>query len=89
MSGAARPKLAAKARLRRDRKTGKHLLLYPERGLELNEIGTFVTRRLDGAHALEAIADELARATGADLARVRRDVDDFVQRLRDKGLVDD
>ena len=31
----ARPRLAAKARLRFDRKTSRYLLLYPERGLEL------------------------------------------------------
>lgn len=84
-----RPKLARKARLRRDKKTGKHLLLYPERGLLLNEVGTFVVARLDGSRDLEAIADELARETGADVATVRADVSAFVASLRERGLLDE
>ena len=36
MDDRSRPRLAGKARLRRDRVTGKLLLLYPERGTQMS-----------------------------------------------------
>ena len=39
-----RPTLAAKARLRKDVRSGRYLLLYPERGMELNATGVEIVR---------------------------------------------
>ena len=39
---ALRPRLAAKTKLRLDPKTGKYILLYPEKGLLLNPTGAAI-----------------------------------------------
>ena len=83
-----KPRLAPKARLREDRQSGKTLLVYPEAGLALNATGAAVLQRCDGAHTVEAIVDELCAAyADADRARVQREVEALVQKLREKGLL--
>ncbi len=77
------PRLAKRARLRFDRHSGKHMLMYPERGLELNESAAAVVKRIDGTRSVSAIVDELARETGAD---VKADVLELLEDLRKKGL---
>ena len=54
-------KLAARARLRRDPLSGKTLLLWPERGMELNDSAARVVALCDGAHDLDGIVAELER----------------------------
>ena len=79
------PKLAKKARLRFDRHSGKHMLMYPERGLELNESAAAIVKRCDGSKSVSEIVDELAKETGAD---VRNDVLAVIANLRKKGLLE-
>jgi coenzyme PQQ biosynthesis protein PqqD len=79
------PKLAKKARLRFDRHSGKHMLMYPERGLELNESAAAIVKRCDGSKSVSEIVDELAKETGAD---VRDDVLAVIADLRKKGLLE-
>jgi coenzyme PQQ biosynthesis protein PqqD len=79
------PKLAKKARLRFDRHSGKHMLMYPERGLELNESAAAIVKRCDGSKSVSEIVDELAKETGAD---VRVDVLAVIADLRKKGLLE-
>jgi coenzyme PQQ biosynthesis protein PqqD len=79
------PKLAKKARLRFDRHSGKHMLMYPERGLELNESAAAIVKRCDGSKSVSEIVDELAKETGAD---VRDDVLAVIGDLRKKGLLE-
>lgn len=81
-------KLAKKARLRFDRHSGKHMIVYPERGLELNESAAAIAKKLDGTRDAAAIAEELAREHGADPSEVARDVEAFVEELRSKGLLE-
>ena len=84
------PKLARKARLKLDRHANKYMIIYPERGLELNEEAAAIAKKCDGTRSVAAIADELAREhEGAALREViEQDVVAFVSQLRDKGLLD-
>jgi coenzyme PQQ biosynthesis protein PqqD len=79
------PKLAKKARLRFDRHSGKHMLMYPERGLELNESAAAIVKRCDGSKSVSAIVEELEKETGAD---VKNDVLAVLEDLRKKGLLE-
>jgi coenzyme PQQ biosynthesis protein PqqD len=88
ISATTRPKLAAKARLRFDRKTGRTMLLYPERGLELNPTAADVVTLCTGEHTVEAIVAALA-AKYPDQPReaVAKGVHDLLGALADRGLV--
>jgi coenzyme PQQ biosynthesis protein PqqD len=84
----ARLKLAAKARLRKDKITGHTLLIYPEAGLKLNATGAEVVSRCTGEATLALIVDELRRAyPAADAALIEREVVDLVNRLAERGLL--
>ena len=82
------PRLAKKARLRFDRHSGKHVIVYPERGLALNESAAAIARRCDGTRTIGAIALELATEAGAEPASVEQDVLAFVEMLSQKGLLE-
>lgn len=81
----ARPKLAKKARLRFDRHSGKHMLMYPERGLALNDSAAAIIERCDGTRSVDEIATELAAEAGQD---VREDVVGVLADLQKKGLLE-
>jgi pyrroloquinoline quinone biosynthesis protein D len=84
----ARPRLAAKARLRFDRKTERHLLLYPERGLVLSPTAAEIVRLCTGEHTVAAIVDRLAaKYAGEPRARLEDEVRRFLGALADRGLV--
>jgi coenzyme PQQ biosynthesis protein PqqD len=76
----SRPRLAAKARLRWDTREAKYLLLYPERGLLLNDSAGAILKLVDGQRTVEEIATEL-RAPAAEVAA-------FLERLSERGLVE-
>lgn len=85
------PKLAKKARLKLDRHANKYMILYPERGLELNDAAAEIAKKCDGARSIAAIADELAKEHDGDAALrgvIEADVLAFVTMLRDKGLLE-
>ena len=83
------PKLAKKARLKHDRHANKWMILYPERGLELNDTAAAIAQKLDGARTIAAIADELASEhEGAPRDAIEKDVLSFVKGLADKGLLE-
>jgi coenzyme PQQ biosynthesis protein PqqD len=79
------PKLAKKARLRFDRHSGGHMIVYPERGLALNESAAAIAKRCDGTRTIAQIAAELAHEAGKD---VTPDVIAFVEQLNKKGLLE-
>ena len=84
-----RPRLASKARLVRDRSSGSDVLLYPERGLQLNAVAAAVVRRLSGERTVAGIAIEVAaEVVGATAAEVERDVLEFLAELSKRGLVE-
>ena len=82
-----RPRLAAKAKLRLDVKTGKHVLLYPEKGLLLNPTGTAILQQCTGQQTLSQIVAALAEKFQTEPARLEPEVLAFVQGLLDRGLL--
>ena len=83
-----RPRLSPKVRLRLDRHTGRHLLLYPEHGLELNDTATAIARLCTGVWTIDDIVDHLARSYD-DVFRgeIRGAVHEFLGVLTDRGLL--
>jgi hypothetical protein len=53
----------------------------------LNEVGTFVWDRLDGARSLDAIADEMTARFEVTRERAAGDLLDFTRRLAEAGCV--
>jgi len=82
-----KPKLAPKTKLRLDPKSGKYILLYPEKGLLLNPTGAAILQRCDGAQSLSAIIATLAVEFRSDAEVLRPEVLSFVQGLLDRGLL--
>lgn len=84
----ARPRLAAKARIRFDRLTGRYLLLYPEKGLELNPTAADIVRLCTGEHTLTQISERLAeKYPKQPRAAIEREMLDFLAVLAQRGLV--
>lgn len=84
-----RPVLASKARLRKDGKTGRYLLLYPERGMELNATGVEIVRLCDGQSTVSDIVAALAGryvSTPPDI--VETEVLSFLGALQERALLD-
>ena len=89
IDGAFVPKLARKARLKLDRHANRFMILYPERGLELNDTAAAIAHKLDGVRSIATIADELAQEhEGAPRDAIEKDVVAFVCELQGKGLLD-
>lgn len=83
-----RPRLSPKVRLRFDRCTGRHLLLYPETGLELNDTATAIARMCTGEWTIDNMVDHLTRAyDGVPPNEIRREVCRFLDVLADRGLL--
>jgi pyrroloquinoline quinone biosynthesis protein D len=84
-----RPKLVRRARLRFDPVRGRHLLLWPERGLLLNDSASAIVRLCDGSRSIDAIVDALVgAAAGSDRAIIDADVRSFVESLGNRGLLE-
>jgi pyrroloquinoline quinone biosynthesis protein D len=82
-----RPQLAVGVRLHWDRVRDRHVLLYPEGALTLNQTAVDVLQLCDGERTLDAIAATLGeRYSGAD---VRDDVEELLQAIAQRGLVVD
>jgi pyrroloquinoline quinone biosynthesis protein D len=82
-----KPKLAPKAKLRLDPKTGKYVLLYPEKGLLLNPTGAAILKLCTGERTLSAIVSTLAAEFQSDAQVLQGEVLAFVKGLLDRGLV--
>ena len=83
-----RPRLSPKVRLRFDRRTGRHLLLYPEAGFELNNTATAIARLCTGEWMIDEMVDHLTRAYDAvSPNEIRREVCEFLDVLVDRGLL--
>ena len=88
MDDRSRPRLAGKARLRRDRVTGKLLLLYPERGLALNDTAAEILELCTGELSVEEIIERLAGKYGAEKrAALADEVRGFLRSLADRNLL--
>jgi coenzyme PQQ biosynthesis protein PqqD len=88
ITAGSRPRLAGKARLRVDPRSGKRVLLYPERGLELSETAARITELCGRGLTVAAIVDALAAAhAGADRGRIEDEVLAFLRSLDERGLL--
>lgn len=84
----SRPRLAAKARLRYDRRSERYLLLYPERGLELNPTAVDILRLCTGEHTVSDIVARLTeKYTSQPRDVVEREVVAFLGVMSDRGLL--
>jgi coenzyme PQQ biosynthesis protein PqqD len=89
INNAVRPRLSPKVRLRADRRTGRYLLLYPERGLDLSSTASDVLCLCTGHNTIDTIARRLATMHGpVPVGEVRRDVHRFLHVLADRGLIE-
>ncbi len=88
----SRLRLARQVRLKLDPRSGKQMLLYPERGLEPNEIASRVAalcaEERPVARTVAEIVDEMAAlAPGTPRQRVETEVLEFLRALEDRGLL--
>lgn len=89
IGGDTRPKLARKARLRFDRHTNQHWLLYPERGLLLSRSAAAIAQLCTGSRTVDEIVDELhAASSGASRDQIAQDVQHFLGSLKERALLD-
>ena len=85
------PKLAKKARLRFDRHSGHHMIIYPERGLALNDSAAAIAKRCDGTRTVSEIVEEIALEAAVPAAarsRLAPGGGEFVALLAPKGLLE-
>lgn len=79
-----RLKLARGVRYRWDEVRKQHQLLYPEGLLVLNDTGAAIVQLCDG-RSVDDVKGELAKSFSE--ARVEDDIDEFVGRLAQQGLI--
>src|SRR5579871_332127 len=84
----ARPRLAARARVQTDKVSGKPALLYPEGALLLNPTGAAIVELCDGVHTFAEIVAALAERYAAPPEQLARDVAAYLDRLRERNLLE-
>jgi len=83
----SRPRLAGKARLRFDARSGRQMLLYPERGLELTDSAARIVALFGEERTVDAIVEALVAASGEPRARIEAEVLTFLRALDERGLL--
>ena len=84
-----RPRLAPKAKLRLDKKTGQQVLLYPEKGLVLNPTAARILSLCDGERTLaDVVAALKAEYTDGDVATLGEQARSFLESLAERGLLE-
>jgi pyrroloquinoline quinone biosynthesis protein D len=88
ISSDARPHLAPKARLRLDRKTNRYMLLYPERGMQLNATAADIVQLCTGEHTVADIIERLAQKYAPQpRAVIEEAVRSFLDALSERALL--
>ena len=84
----ARPKLDSRVRLRFDRARGRHMLLYPERGMALNASAAAIAELCNGQYSLAEIVERLHAAnSSASRSQIENDVRSFLGALQKRALL--
>ena len=83
-----RPKLLSRARLQKDKVTGKPILLYPEGILILNPTAHAIATHCTGEATFEEIVTKLAAQYGASTEDLRTDVSTCLDRFRALNLLE-
>jgi coenzyme PQQ biosynthesis protein PqqD len=85
----ARPKLAAKVRLRYDRRGERYMLLWPERGMVLNPTAAEIVKLCTGEATVAEIVDQLAtKYPGQPKDVLEPQLLEFLVSMADRGLMD-
>lgn len=85
----ARPRIASKARLMWDKVGKRHMLVFPEASLMLNDSATAILKLCDGERQIEQIVDELvAQFPGADRSVIANEAAALLTRLQTRGLLE-
>jgi pyrroloquinoline quinone biosynthesis protein D len=87
LADTAKPRLAGKARLKWDAVREKHLLLFPEGVLVLNQTAHDVLALCDGQRAVAEVVEALATQYASDANAIAGDVKEILQRLVEKSFV--
>jgi pyrroloquinoline quinone biosynthesis protein D len=83
------PRLATSARLRWDHRSDRFILLYPERGLLLNDAGYLALSLCNGRRGTREVASILARRFEIDdVDSVLATLNGFLGRLGKLGVVE-
>jgi pyrroloquinoline quinone biosynthesis protein D len=83
-----RLRLSSKTRVQIDKITGKLTLLYPEGVLLLNPTGAAIVELCDGHHTVGEIVSNLAARYDLTPERLSVDIAEYLERLRERGLVE-
>jgi len=88
LTGQSRPSLTRKARLIRDTIDNCWMLIYPERGLQLNDSASSILRLCDGKSTLDEIVDTLCLAhRGVTRVTMFKDVRSLLLQLAQRSLI--
>ncbi len=88
MTPDVRPRLAPKVRLRHDAKTGRDLLLWPERGMQLNPTAADIVRLCTGERTVaEIVAQLTAKYAPQPSEVIEREVLSFLTALTERALL--
>jgi pyrroloquinoline quinone biosynthesis protein D len=82
-----RPRLVARARLKFDPIAKQEMLLFPEAALALNETGAAIVRLCNGQLTTDDIAQQLSKKYGTDREALTREVVEFLETIRARGLL--
>jgi pyrroloquinoline quinone biosynthesis protein D len=82
------PKLSSRARLQKDKVTGKPILLYPEGILILNPTAHAIVIHCTGEETFEEIVATLAAQYGASPGDLHADVTKCLDRFRSLNLLE-
>ena len=86
----SRVSLARQARLKLDPRTGRQMLLYPEKGLDLNDTAARVADLCREERAVRDIVERMV-AAAIDSPTARRQIEEevlaFLRALEDRGLL--
>ncbi len=83
-----KPRLATGVRLGYDKVRDRHMLLYPEGAVTLNETAVSVLELCDGSRTIDEIASELA-GSYQENPDLRSDVGELIAAIAARGLVTD
>src|SRR6185437_5574613 len=88
LSDSCKPRLAPGVRMVTDRMTGQPLLVFPEAMVELKGPGQTILALCDGRRSLADVVAMLAQQYNAPVAVLQADVIRYLDRLRDRRLVE-
>jgi coenzyme PQQ biosynthesis protein PqqD len=89
ISDSWQPRLSPKARLRWDDVEKRHMLVFPEAALLLNETAAAILKLCDGERTTVQIVDTLAQQfTGTERTLIAAEVAELLTRLQTRGLLE-